>query len=81
MTSSLHPEARLAILQADHMGMITSEESQPVCMQWRRMQNPPSWEFPGCPVVSTLLSLVWVGQADTCLGPFAAVHALQHTSP
>ena len=81
MTNSLHPAGRWAILQADHMGMITPEKSQPVCRQWRRMQNPPSREFPGCPMVSTLLSLVWVGQAETCLGPFAAGHALQYTWP
>ena len=42
MTSPLLPTASLAILQADHTGKITSEESQPVCMQWRRMKNPHS---------------------------------------
>lgn len=29
-------------VQADHMGMITStRKSQPVCRQWREMQNHP----------------------------------------
>ena len=38
--SSLPATVPLAILQADHVGKITSEESQPDCRQWRRMQNP-----------------------------------------
>ena len=43
MTSSLHPEARLAILQADHMGMITSEErvSQSPCNGEECRTHPP----------------------------------------
>ena len=38
--SSLPATVPLAILQADHVGKIMSEESQPDCRQWRRMQNP-----------------------------------------
>ena len=40
--SSLLPTAVLAILQEDHVGKVKSEESQPVCMQWKMMQNPAS---------------------------------------
>lgn len=40
MTSSLPPTALLEILQADQAGKIASEDSQSVCTQWRRMQNP-----------------------------------------
>ena len=42
MSSSPPPIAPLAILQADHVGKMTSVERQPACTQWGRMQSPTS---------------------------------------